>query len=152
MSLHSTPQHIAVAAGLIGHPWLPERNCWWLVREWFKRLGGPELPEVDVGDDSPDNVAAIVRVCSAGGLRPVRGEPRALDIALVRNPASGRRHVGVLLVADGRLQMLHSEGGVDHEATARARTLKVRGPGVVIEPLAEALQRYHGLELWRREA
>lgn len=151
--IKSDPRHILAAGSLIGEPWSTEHNCWWLVREYFERIGGPALPEIAVGEDTPDNVAAIVRVCQAGGLRLIgSGEPQALDIALMRNPQSGRRHVGVLLVADRQVQLLHCEGGVDPEATEREGRLVTRGPGVVAEPLREAMQRYHGLELWRRAA
>jgi hypothetical protein len=88
------------AAGLIGEPWTPERNCWWLVREYFARCRGLALPELaDLG--------AALR---ASRWRRADDAPRADDIVLMRAPLDAR-HVGVMLAADARLWVLHCDGG-----------------------------------------
>lgn len=147
----SNPRAIGIASALIGTPWTPEHNCWWLVRHWFHQVVGSDLPDIDVLDAGADHHGQIAHVCAAGALRFV-GDALAQpgDIALLRNPGSGARHVGVLLWANGELCLLHSEGAVDAAASAQAGRVVCTGPGVVCEPLVQALGRYHGLELWRR--
>lgn len=124
------------AAPLIGQPWTPEHNCWWLVRHVFREQLGIEMPIVDVVQvDSPENVAAIKRASTSSGWRPATGEPQAWDIVLMRGPTG--RHVGVIVHANGRLGLLHS----------------VEGVGVCWHRMDE-VQRlgYSHIEPWRRAA
>lgn len=124
------------AAALIGHPWTPETNCWWLVREYFARCRGIALPDL----------AGLGRGVRATGWRPVVcGSHGADDIILMRGP-SGARHVGVMLAADARLAVLHCDGGL---CTTPRGTTAPWG-GVVWQPLADlAASGYRDFEFWR---
>jgi hypothetical protein len=132
------------AAHLVGEPWTPERNCWWLVCEFFRLRCGLAMPHVSVGDLSDhalDNVAAIKRTASSSGWRRIEGEPREDDVLVMTSPFH-RRHVGVVVFADGALRMLHNEG----RDTSR-------GPVgcVVAQPIEDALRDVCGpVEIWRR--
>ena len=131
------------AAPLVGVPWSLERNCWWLVREFFAQRYGIVMPDVIVADEvwpRVDNAAAIRLGAMASGWRPVQGEPQADDVVLMQGPAG--RHVGVMLQADGRLGVLHNDG-----------CMTERGPrgSVVFQSLAEATDGGYGaFEFWRR--
>lgn len=123
------------AAALIGERWTPEHNCWWLVREYFARCRALALPEIDA-------LAAGVR---ASGWRPVQGIPQADDIVLMRAP-EGTRHVGVMLAADARLWVLHSDGGM---VRATHQDWRCWG-GVVWQPIALLIGAgYRDFEFWR---
>ena len=134
------------AAPLIGVEWTPERNCWWLVAHYFKERHGVSMPTVSVGPASGevlDNVASIKQAAQCSGWRPVSGPPQADDVLLMRGPF-GRRHVGVMLEADGHLGVLHSDGH-----------MTARGPcgGVVWQTLADTTAYGYGnFECWRRTA
>lgn len=145
--MNTTPlTPLALAASLVGLPWQagaagPQAfNCWGLVRHWCRLVLAVQMPDVPTA--TPDDARAhIAAAAQAGGWRPLADgtAPAQHDIALLRNPLNGQRHVGVLLQANGALNLLHCEGS---EANP--------WPGVVCEPLAQALCRYHGLQLWRR--
>jgi cell wall-associated NlpC family hydrolase len=140
-----TPAYI-LAASLIGKPWKAAANgpdafnCWGLVRYWFKHLHGLDMHDVAVAVES-EQAAAIMAAARAGGWRRVDGKPCDGDIALMRNPETAGRHVGVILASKGVLRLLHCEGSIDSPL-----------PGVNCPTLAEALEVYTGLELWRRTA
>lgn len=120
------------AAGLIGEPWTPERNCWWLVREYFARCRGLALPELY-------ELGAAVR---ASAWRRADDAPRADDIVLMRTWLASR-HVGVMLAADERLWVLHCDGG-PLPGSARC------WGGVVWQPLEMLIGAgYGGFEFWR---
>lgn len=154
MSSHSAT--LSLAASLIGRPWRERAcgpdafDCWGLVR-YFLAVAhgidvGPIAGEVDTAraateaaEATPEQVRAILAAAGAGGWRRAdAAAPQPVDVALLRHGVTGLRHVGVLLQANGALQLLHCEGGRQDPT-----------PGVVCEPLADALRRYHGLELWR---
>jgi hypothetical protein len=129
------------AAHLIGQAWTPERNCWWLVREFFRLRCGVAVPQLLVGDADHNNVAAIKRAAAASGWRRVDGgTPQVDDVLVMRSPFH-RSHVGVVVFADGRLRLLHNQG---HQTP--------QGPtgGVVAPPIGEALAEMCGpVEIWR---
>ena len=133
------------SAHLIGERWTPERNCWWLVRQFFAIRCGLDMPHVEVCDFSDanlDNVAAIKRTASLSGWRRVAGEPQVDDVLVMTSPFH-RRHVGVVIFADRRLRLLHNEGHLD----------EARGPVgcVVAPPIEDALRDVCGpVEIWRR--
>lgn len=128
------------AAGLIGLPWVAGAqgphafNCWGLVRHVVRLRRGVEMPVVNVEDGSADNVAAIKQAAAAGGWRLIgEGAPQEGDIVLMRGIDG--RHVGYMIEANGRLELLHSMEGV----------------GVVSQPLRDvAASGFQGFETWRR--
>lgn len=125
------------ATELIGEPWTPQRNCWWLVRHVFKSQLGIDMPIVDVQQvDSPENVAAIKAASTRSGWRPAGDSPpREWDIVLMRGPLG--RHVGVMVAANGKLGLLHS----------------IEGDGVCWHTMDEARRMGYGhFEAWRRHA
>ena len=134
------------AASLIGEAWTPVHNCWWLVEHYFRERHGVAMPRVEVGSLSGqvlDNVGSIKQAAQASGWRPVAAKPRADDVLLMRGPMQ-RRHVGVMVEADGRLGLLHSDG-----------CMTAHGPrgGVVWQTLAEATADGYGtFEVWRHAA
>lgn len=129
---------------LIGTPWTPERNCWWLVCRYFAGRHGVQMPALAIGGDpGEDNVAAILRAAQASGWRPARGAAREDDVVLMRGPL-GRRHVGVMVEADGLVGVLHSDGSMTPHGP--------RGQ-VVFQSLAQATADGYGEhEFWRRAA
>ena len=132
------------AAEFIGLPWSPERNCWWLVREVFKKRWGVDMPAVGVGElQVTDNVAAIKEAASASGWRPVHdGDPADGDILLCRD-VTGKRHVGVMLQDGRRLLLLHNDGHVGSSGQNVG--------SVVAQPLRDAIaDGMTDIELWRR--
>jgi len=153
---------LTLAASLIGRPWRAGAcgpaafNCWGLVRYWMRQAHGIDMSDIATAVDThrtaahaagqlaadadADQLRPILSAARSGGWRPAADQaPAAGDIALLRHGLSGLRHVGVLLEANGGLCMLHCEG-----------TPTDPTPGVVCEPMADVLRRYHGLELWRR--
>lgn len=128
------------AAALVGLPYAPDGegphafSCWGLVRWVFAQHLGIQMPVVNVRDDSADNTRAIRAAAVASGWAPAAaGRPAEWDIVLMMGIDG--RHVGVLVLADRRLQLLHS----------------IQGPGVCVQPLAD-LQRmgFSQIEHWRR--
>src|SRR6185369_1666488 len=129
------------AAGLIGRPWTPDENCWWLVRHVFRTRYGVEMPDIVVREfGEAENVAAIKRAASASGWRPADGEPRDGDVVLMRGSLLGKRHVGVMIDTSQGLRLLHSDG-----------FMTARGPvgSVAAQPLRDVLASGYGeVELW----
>jgi hypothetical protein len=130
---------------LIGQPWSPARNCWWLMREFFRMRHGLEMPVVAVGElgaGESENVAAIKLAARSSGWRPVLGMPSREDDLVVMEDAYGRRHVGVAIQVDGRLLILHNAG-----------SMGPAGPtgGVVAQRLPELIDDgFKNMVVWRR--
>jgi len=91
------------AQNLIGLPWSPEQNCWWLVRKIFRDRLQIELPEEAAG------VLILAGAAHDTGLRPHEGLGQADDLVLMRF-RDGRRHVGVMVQANGKVGVLHNDG------------------------------------------
>lgn len=103
----------------------------------FREQLGIDMPLVDVEQvDTPENVAAIKRASSSSGWRPAGSdEPREWDVLLMRGPLG--RHVGVVVVANGRLGLLHNTEEM----------------GVCWQPLDDVRRLgYRQFEVWRRHA
>ena len=134
-----------LAAGLIGSPWSlgadgPDAfSCWGLVRYWFRVVHGLNLPDVQIASGADQAPAIYAAVGEGGWGRADLAEPAEHDVALLRNPGNGGRHIGVLVLNGAGLHLLHCEG-----STTNPR------PGVLCEPLADVLNRYHAPQLWRR--
>jgi cell wall-associated NlpC family hydrolase len=141
----SAPLHWA--APLIGRPWGPDPddNCWGLVRLYFRRRHGLELPLVATGDSDEDGdarTASIKRAAQTSGWRPVDPPPRADDVVLMWGPTG--RHVGVMIEANRRLGVLHAHGCMrDGQPTG----------AVVFQTLRDATEGGYGrFEFWREGA
>lgn len=131
------------AKSLVGIPWTPEHNCWWLVRHVFETHYGVTMPNIQVGElRDVDNLAAIQEAAKATGFRPFpETPPQPGDIVLMRGPL-GERHVGVMIETNKGPRMLHSEGH-----------MSLRGPigSVVAQPLRDLVREgYTNFEPWRR--
>ena len=129
------------AADLIGRPYRkggesPETgfDCWGLVRHVFRIRHGIEMPVVAVADPSADNVAAIKRAAAVSGWRPIDATAPA-DADIVTMQGVDGPHVGVTVLADGALGLLHA----------------VDGAGVCFQPLAAVqMAGFSGFQFWRR--
>lgn len=99
------------AYDLIGLPWSPERNCWWLVRECCAIRFGVHLPEEAAG------VLALTEAAHVSGFRLVTTLAEVDDIVLMKDVRS-RRHVGWFAQANGKVGVLHNDGhlGVDGDS------------------------------------
>lgn len=119
------------AHGLIGLAHTPARNCWWLVREAWRRRWGDVLPVVAISDEAPTaaNYRAIRRAAALAHARRVR-HPQDGDVVVLAWP--GRLHVGMVCVANGRLGVLQS----DHSS------------GVTWQPWGEAIAGAGRVETW----
>lgn len=96
------------AAQHIGRPWLPTFDCWEFVREVFRDRLSIELPEEAAG------VLILSGAAHSTGLRVARTIGQVDDLVLMRR-ADGRRHVGMLAMANGRIGVLHNDGHLsDH--------------------------------------
>lgn len=130
------------AAKYIGLRWSPEHNCWWLVREIFRDRHGIDMPELGIGElQVADNVAVIKQAASTSGWRRINDKPREDDVLLCRD-VIGKRHVGWIVEAQGRIKLLHNDGH-----------LTTRGPvgSVVAQVLDEAIaDGLTEIEIWRR--
>lgn len=151
----TTDSQLALASCLVGRPWAANAcgpsafNCWGLVRYWMAEAEGIQMGDVAVAVDealaaaqpSAGQVAAIAAAARAGGWRPRSpgASAQAGDILLLDHAETGLRHVGVVLWMDGLLHLLHCEGSPTQPA-----------PGVVMELLAQALERYTRPEPWGR--
>lgn len=137
------------ATPLIGKPWRggaagPDAfDCWGLVRWVFERQHGIVMPPVVVGaigGTTVDNVTAIKHAARVSGWHTVVGAPWPDDIVLMHGLKG--RHVGLMVLANGRLGVLHANG--------------YHGPvgpvgGVMFQPLAEVAEGGYGnFEFWRR--
>lgn len=122
------------ASPLVGEPWTPQRNCWWLVREVFRRRHGLSMPEHAAG------VPALLEAARGNGWARAEGEPRPDDVVVMAGPTG--RHVGVLVEANGGMLLMHSNGHMTD-----------RGPvgAVVLQSLQDAASGgYEDFELWRK--
>ena len=120
------------ALPLIGQPWTPERNCWWLVRHVFKEQMGIDLPLVQVG--GTDDAAASIRAASqASGWRPcAAADPREFDVVTMQGPLG--KHIGVMVNANGFIGLLHNLEDI----------------GVTFQKLSEVQSiGYRNFEFWR---
>lgn len=131
------------AAGLIGKPWRSNAcgpdaySCWGLVRHIFALRHGVSMPNVAIGSDT--NLAPLFEAARASGWRLAESPAQADDIVLMRGPTG--RHCGYMVLADGRLRVLHADG---HQTA--------RGPigCVVSQSLSDAIGGgYHDHEFWR---
>lgn len=94
------------AASHIGRAWSPEFDCWAFVREVFQDRHGIALPEHAAG------VLILNGARNDTGLRPHEDDGgQEGDMVLMRTGA-GKRHVGVMTFANGRLGVLHNDGHV----------------------------------------
>lgn len=112
-------------------------TCWGLVKAVFAEVHAIAFPDVrinldDLSDENLDNVAKIKGAARVSGMRPMPHGTKPLpdDIVLMRSVV--KLHCGIVLKANGRLQVLHS----DHSS------------GVVIQPWREAIEGMTP-ELWR---
>lgn len=136
----AAPRHWA--AVLIGKPWRSaargprEYSCWGLAQRAVLLRQGLQLPDFD----NEDSVVAIRRGAETGGWRLVAGPAVEDDVLVMRNKF-GQRHVGYMVVANGRLGVLHADG---HDTPT--------GPVgcVVWQTLADTTAGgYHDFEVWR---
>lgn len=122
------------AYDLIGEPWTPRRNCWWLVSECIRRRHSVEMPNALAGEP------ALWAAAFGSGWRRVRGDTHEDDVVLMRG--INGRHVGYITQLGPRLVVLHSNGR--------------HGPwgptgSVVVQSLHEvACDGYEEFELWRK--
>jgi len=92
------------AYDLVGTPWTPEFDCWEFARRVFLDRYGIALPEQAAG------VLILAGAAHSTGLRPVDGdEGQEGDLVLMR-ASTGKRHVGVMIHANGKLGVLHNDG------------------------------------------
>lgn len=113
-------------------------SCWGLVRAVFAEVYEIDFPVVHVRTDdlsavNLDNVAAIKQAARVSGMRPMPSKTQPLDGDIVLLRSHVRLHCGVVVRANGRLQVLHAA----HDC------------GVVIEPWVDAIAGMTP-ELWRR--
>lgn len=89
---------------LIGKPWTPDFDCWEFARQVFRDRYAIDLPEQAAG------VLILTGAAHATGLRPIDGgDGQEGDLVLMRTNV-GKRHVGVMIEADGKLGVLHNDG------------------------------------------
>lgn len=119
------------ASALIGKPWKPSRNCWWLFRKAWLRRWGDELPEVPA--DEPPGSVAIREVARIGRAHRVQGPAVDGDAVVMRTTVE--LHIGMAV------QLGHHLGVLD----------TVQGAGVRWLPWSVATRGYE-IELWRRAA
>lgn len=126
------------AAAYVGKPWAPGAdgprafNCWGLVRQVFRDREQVDLPIVVVnesGHPGEANVGAIKRAARLAHMRPVDRdeEPREMDVAVLVGP--GTLHVGVVVLANGRLSLLHSS----HAAGVECQRFDIATAGYQVE-------------------
>jgi len=123
------------ARDLVGRSHTPARNCWWLVREGWRRRWGEVLPIVAVGDPAPsaENYRAI-RAAARQAHATRQPVPRDGDVVVMAG--MGRLHVGMACETNGRLGVLESDHNAGvcwrpwREATAWAERVEVWGKPV----------------------
>jgi cell wall-associated NlpC family hydrolase len=107
------PRHWAAA--LVGTPWAPECNCWWLVRHVQAEHFGRELPHLEAGavteERSRAHVEALIELTRHTPWRKATFPAKAGDVLVVQG--AGGAHVGVMVQVDRKLGVLHSPGYVD---------------------------------------
>lgn len=128
------------AAALIGRPWTPEENCWWLVRTFLRIRYQIEVPLI-AGSDFAEHVNIAAIKAATGWLR-AEGEPEEDDIVFLRTPL-WRRHAGVMIATSkGLLLLVHADG-----------FMTVDGPvGSVVAQAQTELRSigFREAELWRK--
>lgn len=89
----------------------------------------------DASQLASSNVLSIKQAARVAGMRklPAGESPEVMDVAILTGP--GTLHIGVVVLANGRLSLLHSS----HAA------------GVKCEPFREAAAGYE-IELWRKKS
>lgn len=118
----------------IGMSYVQCGGCWGFVRMVFADQLGIEMQSVATGLAEEAQYSAIKAASKASGWRPAPLPPGEHDILLMRAP-DGRRHVGVVVHANGSLGLLHcTETG---------------GPSFV-RLMDLARQGYSDIEVWRR--
>lgn len=105
-------------------------ECWGLVCMALRRAYGVELPDVIA---SQNTAAAVRDAARRSGWRPASMPAEDGDILVMRGEGRGR-HVGLAVLADGRVECLHwSQGEVVYESWG---SLRSRG--------------FREFEIWRR--
>lgn len=121
------------AFNMIGLSYAECGGCWGMVQRVFAEQLGVQMPAIGVGSEEQQH-AAIKTASQASGWKPAEGDARQWDIMLMRAP-DGRRHVGVVVHANGELGLLHCREAL----------------GVEWTPLWQLSQAgYMHPELWRR--
>jgi cell wall-associated NlpC family hydrolase len=82
-------------------------DCWHLVRQACQRVHGVVLPLLA---DAVADLPPLLAEARAQGWAPVRGQPVAGDILLMRT-ATQQRHVGLVVRERHRLELLHAAHG-----------------------------------------
>lgn len=118
---------------LVGTPWTPQRNCWWLVREVVRRETGLELPVVSVKHPFDANVKAIKEAVEVLGFKRIERAslPRPGWIVLTRTVLD--LHAGIVVEANGRIGVLDSSH---------------RRGGIYWQTWADAIRGAESVELW----
>ena len=132
------------AFDLIGRPWAPNErgprafSCWGLLWHAFHSQKGIDLPWVP---EKPDRDAAMLRdAAHASGWRPADYPMREWDVLALRS-ADGRRHVALVVAANGALHVLHCDG----------YTIGTKNYGTVkLERFDDIKSYYKEIELWRQ--
>jgi hypothetical protein len=126
------------AAQYIGRPWGPPGSglsCWEFVRHVLLQHYDCPMPEMPV---DALQVPGWSRIAS---LSPPERAPAADgDVLLLR---SWQLHTGVVIESGGALRLLHADGDL--------RAGRPYGH-VVAQPLADAIEGYRRVEVWRRHA
>lgn len=142
--------HVALAARLVGRPYRrgatgPDAfDCWGLVRTVSQARHGVDLAPLEVAA-ATSQAGALRAAIRAGGWCPVPGAgvahaARDGDLLQLRNAGNGLMHIGMVVdVAPADRRLLHAEGSATDPT-----------PGVICEPLGDALWRYLRPRLWRR--
>ena len=134
----------SLVSAYVGKPWAPGAdgpcafNCWGLVRDVFRTQRAVDLPIVETGSADQvlaANVSAIKQAAAVSGFRPVHGDlsPREFDVVVF--DGAGELHVGVVVRANRRLNVLHSSHAC----------------GVVCEPWQHAIEG-RAFQLWRQQS
>lgn len=135
------------ATTVIGKPWRPGMRgpdafyCWGLVQWVFKTQKDLDFPDAQLPTYG-DNAEVIREVARKVNFRPAALPAQEFDIVVMRTPTR-RRHVAVVIKANGTLGVLHADGN-----------MTPLGPTgqVVFERLPDALVgSWKDFELWRAQ-
>jgi|SRR6185369_5805762 len=110
-------------------------NCWGLVRWCFVQERNIQMPLIPVGRNLREDRAEAIRQVedATGWRRSYDHVPRDWDIAVMHS-ADGR-HVGLVLVVNGGVHLLHALEGV----------------GVILTPIGELwMFALSNITLWRQ--
>lgn len=119
------------AHAYIGTRWTEAFNCWAFVRCVFFEQWRIRLPEI--AESGNGNAHTIRAASDDTSMRPapLDAAPQEGDLIIMRSPL--RLHAGIVVVANGRIGVLHS----------------TRDTGGVWQPFAEAIEGTT-TQLWRR--